>query len=217
VSRRRGLRWGLAGAAAVAIVAALVILPPWGTPEHAFATWTRAPEPVPVSALDEIATQCSQGSYSAYWEKEALITEERGRVTFVVARSSTMLNHCLLVDGEFAGAGGIRDTSDDEIAADDARLWMAASGGRSMEEDDRYTAITGEVGEDVVGGDLHPLEPDREPGGGDGVDLPESVAATVDDGYFGAWWPGATSDWHLTLHLTDGSTVERLPAFEHDR
>ncbi|MFD1504101.1 hypothetical protein FE374_06655 [Georgenia yuyongxinii] len=77
-------------------------------------------------------------------------------------------------------------------------------------------AILGRVGTDVVGVDVHPLvSPDDAPALP--AELPESVQATVGSGYYDAWWPGAGGQFELTIHLADGSTIERLRAFAHDR
>lgn len=214
--RRKGLRWGLVGAAAAAAVAALMVWSPWGPPEHAFATWTAEPEAVPADFLDDVGARCSGGSYSAFWEEDAVIAEERGSFTFVVALSTTMLNHCMLVDGEFVQSGastGARGI--DEVAPDEVRPLLVSGGGY---EEGPLTVMTGEVGDEVVGVEVHPSghrSPVGDPPWGvSEQELPDSVTATVDDGYFGAWWPGASEDHELTVHLADGTTISNVLVFD---
>ena len=214
--RRRWRGRALAVTAAAAVAAGVVILPPWGTHEPAIAGWTPIPEEVPASYLDGVGAQCTRGSGSGdLWERDAVITEERGRVTFVVARTPTSLRHCLLVDGDFHSSGGAsvrgRPT---EVSPTGVQTYLAAGGGRAEEA---YTAITGRVGEDVVGVEVHPRGHVSEPGALPAGEPPESVTATIDNGHYGAWWPGVTEEIELTIHLADGTVLSNIPAFERDR
>lgn len=212
--RRRG-RF-LAGAAAAVVVVGVVVLAPWGTPDPALASWTPEPEEVPASHLDDVGAQCARGDGgSDTWRQDAVIAEERGRVTFVVARTPTELRHCLLVDGDFHSTGGasLRGRSADVPPAD-VRTALAAGGGRG---DSAYTAISGQVGENVVGVEVHPRGQVAEPGALSSGAPPGSVTASIENGYYGAWWPGVAEDIVLTIRLADGTVLSDVPAFEHDR
>lgn len=214
--RRRWRGRALVATAAAAVAAGVVILPPWGTPEPAFASWTPKPEEVPASYLDDVGAQCTLGSGSSdLWEQDAVIAEERGRVTFVVALTPTSLRHCLLVDGDFhsAGRASVRGRSA-EVSSTDVQTYLAAGSGRA---EDAYTAITGQVGEDVVGVEVHPRGQVTEPGALPAGEPPDSVTATIDNGHYGAWWPGGTEKVELTVHLADGTVLSNVPAFEQDR
>jgi hypothetical protein len=214
--RRRWRGRALAATAAAAVAAGVVILPPWGTPEPAFASWTPGPEEVPASYLDDVGAQCTPGSGSSdLWEQDAVIAEERGRVTFVVARTPTNLWHCLLVDGDFRSSGHARIRGQSaEMSPTEVQTYLVAGSGRG---DDAYTAIIGQVGVDVVGVEVHPRGQVTEPGALPAGEPPESVTATIDNGYYGAWWPGGTEEIELTIHLADGTVLSNVPAFEHDR
>src|SRR5690554_3516080 len=93
-------RWAVAGAAAAAVAVGLVVLPPWGAPDQAFASWTAAPDEVHGSVVDELGARCTSRSAQEALGQEVVMAEERGRVTFVVTATPSTLGHCLLVDGE---------------------------------------------------------------------------------------------------------------------
>ncbi|MFD1504102.1 hypothetical protein FE374_06650 [Georgenia yuyongxinii] len=104
-------RTGPAGAEDVAAVAAgLVVLPPWGAPDHAFATWTAVPEEVPATELENLLGQlpCDPGSSGgpSMSSGDVVLAEERGDITFVVTASPVAMAHCLLVDGHPTAPAG---------------------------------------------------------------------------------------------------------------
>lgn len=208
-------RWAAVGIAAAAVAAALVILPLGGEPQHAFATWSATPQEASTSALDDVSERCSPRSSSSIWDRNAIIAEERGRVTFVVALTELSLQHCLLVDGEFfsASSGNVRLHGAD-IGADEVQTYLAGSSGSS---EDAYSTIMGRVGDDVIGVEIHPSDSAFESDAPAELEAPDSVTATVDSGHYGAWWPGSSDEFELTIHLADGTVLENVPAFEHDR
>ncbi|GAA1650093.1 hypothetical protein GCM10009790_34040 [Georgenia ruanii] len=208
-------RWLLVGAAA-AVAVGLVVLPPWGAPEHAFATWTAVPEELPVARLQERLGElpCATGrsSESSLSTGEVVLAEERGDVTFIVTASPVGMAHCLVLDGQVTSSGWGSFVGAAELAPTEVGTVLAAGAGAGA---GAYTAIYGRVGSDVVGVDVHPLgSPDDPHAPPPGV-VPESVQATVDNGFYGAWWPGSGGGaFELTIHLADGTTLERVPAFE---
>ena len=211
--RRRVRRWALAGTAAAALAAGLVAVPPWGTPEQqAFATWSPVPQDVPADSLDDVGAQCTNRLAQDVLEQEVVIAEERGRVTFVLTRTPYSFRHCLLVDGEpgMSGGGSMRSRPA-EVAPTEVQTFLTTGGGRG---EDAYTTITGRVGEDVVGVQVHPRGPVAEPGALPGGELPQSVTATIDNGHYGAWWPGINENVELTIHLADGTVLPNVPAFD---
>lgn len=214
--RPRWRRWAAAGAAVAAVAVGLVVLPPWGTPEQAFATWTAAPDVVPDSSMDELGAQCTSRSAQETLGQEVVMAEERGRVTFVVTASPSALGHCLLVDGEphtSSSAGPRLPGQHPDVPPAGVDTYLAAGGGSG---DEAYTAVVGRVGADVVAVEVHPSGLVDEAGALPPGDLPGSVDATVDNGYYGAWWPGITEGIELTIHLADGSVLPRVPAFDHE-
>lgn len=215
-SRSGRLRWVAVAAAAAAVAVGLVVVSPWSAPEQAFATWTAVPREVAAESVDELGEQCTTRAAREELDQEAVIAEERGRVTFVVTATPYSLGHCLLVDGEMhtSGSAGPRLRGQQpEVAPTEVETYMAAGGGTG---EDAYTAIIGRTGQDVVGVEVHPLGPITEPGALAPGELPESVTATVENGYYGAWWPGISEDFELTIHLADGSVIVNVPAFDHN-
>jgi hypothetical protein len=217
VRTRRAPRWLLVGAAAAAVTAGLIVLPPWGAPDSAFASWTAVPEELPVARLQEQLGElpCDPGTSDgpSVRNGDVVLAEERGDITFLVTATPASMAHCLLVDGHFHSTswGGV--VGPVELGPDEVDTVLAAGAGQGAAG---YTAIMGRVGPDVVGVDVHPLASPDDPPGLQGQ-LPAKVQATVDGGYYGAWWPGGGGQFELTVHLADGSTIERLPAFAHDR
>jgi len=214
---RRG-RWVLVGAAAAAVAVGEVLMPPWGAPDHAFASWTPVPEEVPATVEDEIAAQCSNELAMDRLDQEVVLAEERGRVTFGLLARPGYLRHCLLADGMpvLSGSGSTGPAGGDaELAPAEVRTVMATGGGSGAEA---YTTVTGRAGQDVVGVEVHPRGPVEAPGELPGGRLPDTVTATVENGYFAAWWPGiSVRDLELTVHLADGTVLADVPAFDDGR
>ncbi|HLR94264.1 MAG TPA: hypothetical protein VK053_07050 [Jiangellaceae bacterium] len=206
-------RWLLSATAAAAVVAAVVVAPPWGAPEHAFATWTPVPEQVSATVEVEIAEECSNELAMDVLDQRVVVAEERGRVTFGLLSRAGYLSHCLLVDGAWVLSGGGATGSygsEAQLADDEVQTVLAAAGGN---EDTAYTTITGRVGEDVVAVEVHPRGPVEEPGALPGGSLPETVVASVENGYYAAWWPGVSVEAiELTIHLADGTVLPDVPA-----
>lgn len=215
-ARRAGRRdrralWAVGAGVAATVAAALLVVQPWSTPP-AFATWTPVPEQVDASALDNFADQCAPGSDSDQSSAEVIVAEERGRVTFVVELTAVNLRHCLFVDGGFHSSGLANLLSQPgEIAPTEVQSFLAVGSGVGEQA---HTSIVGRVGEDVVAVEVHPRETVVAPGAVPAAGVPEVVTATIGDGYYGAWWPGRTEEFELTIHLADGTVVPNVPAFD---
>lgn len=213
---RSSRRWVLLGAAAAAVAVGLVTVPRLGTTDHAFATWTAVPEELAPATHADVAAECSAAAGGfPEGERGVTVAEDRGRVTFLVSADAGGVRHCLLVDGRFHSSGFVSNVLGvGEPAPRDAEALMATGSGGGA---DAYTAVTGRVGTEVLAVEVVPGASDTGAEVGQGV--PAAVTATVEDGYFAAWWPGELTDsgLALSLHLTDGSVVEDLPAFTHDR
>ncbi len=217
-------RWVVAGAAAAAVAVGLVAVSPWSAPEQAFATWTVAPQEVPAAVAGELGAECTNETVRDALGQEVVLAEERGRISFVVTATPggtatpDRLRYCLLVDGSFhtVGGGSVSPALGGlaDVAETEAR---AVIGGASGIGDDAYSAILGVAGEDVVAVDVHPRGRVLEPGALPAGAPPESVAASIEDGVFAAWFPGITEDLALTVHLADGTVQEDLPAFPDRR
>ncbi|HLT83633.1 MAG TPA: hypothetical protein VKZ83_05310 [Phototrophicaceae bacterium] len=213
--RRDWGRWAVAGAAAAAIAAGAVLLPPWGETDHAFASWTPVPEEVSAAVLDTVAEECTNELAATRLGTEVVIAEERGRVVFGVLSRPGYVSHCLLVDGQafLSGAGSTVVPGRAATPAPDEVQTVLVAGGGGRGED--YTTITGRVGADVVGVEVHVRGLREEPGVLAGGRLPETITATVENGYYGAWWPGVgAEDIVLTVHLEDGTVLSEVPTFD---
>lgn len=103
-----------------------------------------------------------------------------------------------------------------KVAPTDVDTFIANGGGHG---DDAYTAVMGQVGDQVVRIQIHPRQNPTIPGDRRDSQPAKSVTATVANGYYGAWWPGnkGSKDLRLTIYLADGTVLRNVAAFEHNR
>jgi hypothetical protein len=196
--------------AAAAVVGALT-LPNLGS-DPAYASWTPQPSPLAAADRDELADRCSAQVAAEYRYSEpdraARIThgERRGDYAYVSVVTPGWSASCFRDhDGKLRNASIMMDPVD-----------TAALGGSGVEmhgwpqmrtEEGYCRLMTGHVGSEVAGIDIVV----RAQSGDD----TRTVRATVEDGYFLAWYPeqldeSSHNTTSMTLRLTSGATVEGL-------
>ncbi|MEV4639604.1 hypothetical protein AB0J80_19835 [Actinoplanes sp. NPDC049548] len=197
-------------AAAAAAVAALTV--PHLGDRAAYASWTPQPSPLAAADLDGLADRCVAQVNTEYGYPEAdpagrvVHGEKRGDYASVSVVTPAWTALCFR-DHD----GAMRDAS---FMADPVTAAALGATGvemqswpqlRTQEGDCRL--IAGHVGSQVVGVDITV----RAAAG----DHSRTVHATVEDGYFLAWYPepaGDTDTTTLTLRLAGGGTVADLSA-----
>lgn len=203
---RSSWRWAMAGAACVA--AAGLVVWPAGSGQPAYASWTAVPAPVSDNDRQAAGQACIAGkqdgprheglpSRAELGAMTTVLAERRGDYTFTVIASDDWFGDCL--DGPDGGMGtlsGLGDTATGETVIPPAGGLVTLVAGTHTTKAGAYNFVTGRVGADVASVELN--------AGGN------SVAATVANGYFAAWWPGSDTAISLRGRLVDGTDVEGL-------
>lgn len=222
VARSHRRRWVLAGAAVVG-AGALVVAPGMLGRETAFATWSATPRAVPHAEATVAGEDCRKRNLydptgagpgrKVVETADIVLVEGRGPWTFVLLGGAEGFETtCLLRDngpGEEVTGGGYSGT----LGASKVDPNLAVTNGTRAQSDDdsSYREITGRVGSNVASVVLNT----RQQG---------SVKATVQDGYFAAWWPGPPIVWPegpgleptITFVLKDGTTRAGIPMAQLD-
>lgn len=217
MARSHPRRWALAGAALVG-AGAIVVAPGLLGGETAFASWSAIPKAVPQGEATVAGEDCRKRNMDDPTDEgpgrkvveaaDIVLVEGRGAWTFVLLGGAGGYEAtCLLRDngpGEEVTGGGYVGTLD---AATLASNMMVTNGTHTQSGDESsYRDITGRVGSDVAAVVLNT----RQQG---------PVEATVDGGYFAAWWPGPPivgtegpgPEPTVTLILKDGTTRADIP------
>ena len=188
----RRLAWVAAGAAAIAAVSLVV---PGGS-GTAYASWTGTPTPVLAGDVTAVTAACrdsltSEGTHSplesATFDAPPAIAERRGDYVFLMfTRASAQA--ALAVDcvaeirpgsgdvDEISGGAGGAVAGDAPLTAPDADAVEVTSIGE-FNLDGTAASVAGRIGSDVTAVIIHAGE--------------RTVAATLSNGWFVAWWPGA--------------------------
>ncbi|SDS05183.1 hypothetical protein SAMN04489860_0682 [Paraoerskovia marina] len=192
VPRRRPAAVAAAGAAAVALVfVGVAVLGPSGT--VAYATWEATPSAATASALATAETQCAPAAAEGGTER---VLEQRGSYVLAVYADDGRIAQCLT--GSDVPTAGTSTTGalpapagpdDVEVYDAGAQAWGAGDG--------EVVSVVGAVGDAVT-----EVSVENEAG--------LVVEATVQDGWFTAWWPGTSPADSITV-VTD-STVVTVPA-----
>jgi hypothetical protein len=208
-------RAALAALAAAAAVAAALTLPNLAA-GPAYASWTPQPSPLAAADQDQLADRCVAQVAGEYQSPEAdpaarvVHGERRGDYAYLSVVTPGWSALCFRDQG-----GTLRNAS---IMM--APVTATALGGTGVEmqgwpqmrtAEGHCRLMSGHVGSQVVGVDITV----RARSG----DHSRTVRATVEDGYFLAWYPeqlgeSSSNTTSLTLRLADGRTVEGLSARE---
>lgn len=197
--------------AAAAAVAVALSVPNLGS-DPAYASWTPQPSPLAAAERDELADRCVAQVADEYGYREpdraTRIThgERRGDYAYVSVVTPGWSASCFRDhDGKLGNASIMMDPVD---TASLGGTGVEMHGWPQMRTEEGYCRLmTGHVGSQVVGIDITVR--------GRSGDHPRTVRATVEDGYFLAWYPeGLEESSHnttaMTLRLADGATVEGL-------
>jgi len=197
-----------------AVVAALAAAVPHLGSSPAYASWTPQPSPLAAADRDELADRCAARVAAEYAPGEAAPAtrvahgERRGDYAYVSVVTPGWSALCLR-DGD----GDLHRPSimmDPVTAATLGGAGVELQGWPQLRTGEGYCRLmSGHVGSQVTGVDIVVR-------GGSG-DHSRTVRATVEDGFFLAWYPEARDDANtnrttLTLRLADGGTVEGLSA-----
>ena len=207
--KTRPMRPGLRVALVVAAVAALVVaIPFFGGGQSAYAGWTAYPAALSTGQQSVVARRCKEWTEESITKSptQVVLSERRGGIGLaLLSGPGGLLVTCQQVlGGSGEPSGGSSETYLTDIPA---RYGILSDGGSGFSEDDGepiYRVVSGRVGDDVTGVVVHTAEQ------GD-------VIASVEGGYFTAWWPGPAEsasrptaslpmDFTFTAQLRDGTT-----------
>ncbi|MGI3786787.1 MAG: hypothetical protein ACRYG2_39080, partial [Janthinobacterium lividum] len=194
--RRIGVVSALAGGAAASAVLVTTTI---GGTTAAYADWTPTPSHLSATKAVQQANDCAKSWDSPVTldESNILLAEHRGDGTITLVQHDGTVRACSSVDPDVPTGWELLEGPGAEPtkapAADGVRIMSVGSEG---EGDKAYSSQIGRVGSDVAGVDV--LTPDGR------------VEATIRNGWFVAWWPGAEADGHvddIVVHRNDGTTA----------
>jgi len=216
--RTRDLRPPIAGGAVAcaAVAGGTVLALSLGHPQSAFAGWTAHPtraahsqvidatsgcvaklEAIPGSAADQAAAaQSGKPTLPSIDSMTQVVSDTRGPYTFVVYATGDAGASCFGGPG-FTQASEYRAAQD--LAAPGADAVIPMQQASSAQDGNGYSFIDGQAGSDVSAVSL---------------DLADgsTVQATVQGGWFAAWWPGTSQATSATLTTSSGTSTVDLPA-----
>jgi hypothetical protein len=203
-AHRRRTRIVLVAAAALALVA----VPALYGRDSAYAGWTAYPAALSTGQRSTVAKQCQKWAQGTITEAptRVVLSERRGDIGLALLTGPDgLLVTCeLSLGGSGEPSGGASESYLTQAPRPDRIL---SDGGSGFAEDDGepiFRVVSGRVGADVTGVVVHTEEQ------GD-------VIASVEQGYFTAWWPGPPEsratprtglpmDFSFTARLRDGTT-----------
>jgi len=205
--RRRTRRAALAG---VGTAVGLLVAGAVFAPVAATATWTLQPtHPTEEQSL-QMGTDCAENwdagiDWPAVTSDDILLSERRGESGLTIMRMGATVIQCTDIG---SGSPGWEALGDGYSAAP-GRIMTMSRGTSGDPGASQYSSITGLAGEGVTGVDVI---------GFDGV---IRVQATVESGWFTAWWPGGSGgdvedQDTVTVHTEAGSTSFTLDEISTD-
>ncbi|OKI49276.1 hypothetical protein A6A27_35170 [Micromonospora sp. CB01531] len=198
-------RWLAVGAAAVAAgavgaVAVPALLP--GTAERAVASWTAVPSSRTGEQVLPQARACAASDVGARSSSphpdDVLLAEQRGVATLLIVRKAGTVVECLSVgDDQFAAMGLLDDGPLPAQPAGTVTLETMSSLGSG---EGMMSNIVGLVGPGVTGVEIR-------------LDNGRVMQASVEAGWWAAWWPGPEGGevdrLTVIVHTADGMTSHR--------
>ncbi len=189
-------------AAAVAVAVAIPVVRGSG---NAYAGWTAYPAALSTGQTSAVGRQCQSWAQNSITQAptQVVLSERRGDIGLALLTGEKgLLIVCeQILGGSGEPSGGASEVYLTQIPQPDQIL---SDGGSGFSEDDGepiFRVVSGRVGADVAGVVVHTAEQ------GD-------VVASVENGYFTAWWPGPPDvaktglpmDFTFTARLQDGTT-----------
>jgi hypothetical protein len=208
-------RWAAVGTVAVAAaVVLLVVGTTGGGPASAFAGWTADPTPATASQLQ--AGEASCATNPALSSLAPTLTDTRGPFSMFVYLQANMTTICIARLANLAGGGGASGPAvappviaqygapgTSSIAPDTIRpedgigikpkdaMFSGSTTGQGLR------ILTGQVGPDVTAVTLI-------------LNDGSSIEATIENGWFAAWWPNLQGVQSADLTTATGSTTQPL-------
>lgn len=203
-SGRRSTRIALVAAAALTLVASPVL----NGHNSAYAGWTAYPAALSTGQASTVARQCQNWTRTSITRAptQVVLSERRGDIGLALLTGPQgLVVTCTQHLGSGEPSGGLSEAHLARYLGPDQ---IVSDGGSGFTKDDGepiFRVVSGRVGADVSGVVVHTAQQ------GD-------VIATVDNGYFTAWWPGPPDpqdftptaglpmDFTFTAQLRDGTT-----------
>jgi hypothetical protein len=182
---------GSAALAAGGIGTAIALL---GGASPAFAGWSATPTAPAQGQLQQALQACQ--SRAPVNGLPLVLSDTRGPFTFAIYADSASSTICT-TGPNFQSAQGSSSSQPVTVPADQLQLTQDRG---TNAQDDTYAFADGRAGSDVTGATLNLS---------DGT----QVQATVQNGWFVAWWPGDASVTSATLTTSSGTSTQTFPAF----
>ena len=212
--RSHRTRWALAGAAAVAVTGAALVVPGLGGGDQAYASWTATPAALATGDTRALRQECVREKLQPQYgytpaelaAARMVLGERRGDYSYLSIATPRWTATCFRDKAGDVHQGSIMEAPVTDAAL--GRKGVEMQGWSQLKTSEGYARLmSGHLGSEVVAVDV------VLPGG-------KKVQATVKDRYFVAWYPEAVDapgGTTLTLRLADGSTVAGLAARDlHD-
>ena len=176
--------------------------------DNAYAGWTAYPAALSTGQTSSVARQCQQWAEVSITKAPAqvVLSERRGDIglALLTGPNGLIVTCQQVLGGSGEPSGGSSEVYLTQIPDQNQIL---SDGGSGFAEDDGepiFRVVTGRVGADITGVIVHTAEQG-------------AVIATVENGYFTAWWPGPPEpegrardglpmDFTFTAQLGDGTT-----------
>lgn len=208
--RMGGRRWAFAGAAAATVTALSVglIAGAGGFADKAYASWTPDPAALPATDTQAIGSQCVRDTRQYFNAADAefsgartTLAERRGKYGYVYVDMGSWVVTCFRDGTGVIHAGSFLNQPIDPLHLGGSGVELQSWPGVTTPEGP-CRLMVGRIGPDVVSIDI-------------AVPHTGTVHATLNGGYFLAWYPQADPNADgttLTLHLKGGGAVPNLSA-----
>ena len=195
---KRPLLLGVSGAVAVSIAGALVaVLSLVGGASNAFAGWTA--QPTKPTAAQLAATEAYCASNVPWPALPQKLVDARGPFTFIVYSDGSSNDFCT-TGPSFQNASGWSTSAPLVVPAGRLFLWTDHVSGDSGQP---YGSMIAQAGAGVTAADIT-------------LDNGDQVAATVENGWVVAWWPGAHHVASAELTTTSGTQTQTFAPYPCD-